>query len=59
MSDSLIVGIFVSLLGLLGLTWSAHALDDGIYVFGLGLFAFGVLFDFWLVKKHFDRLERG
>jgi len=59
MSSNLAVGIFVTLLGLLGLFWSADALDDGIYVFGLGLFGFAVLFDVWLIKKHHDALERG
>jgi uncharacterized membrane protein YbhN (UPF0104 family) len=59
MSSNVAVGVFVTLLGILGLLWSANALDNGIYVFGLGLFGFAVLFDVWLIKKHHDGLERG
>jgi hypothetical protein len=29
-----------------------------MYTFGLALFAFGIFFDFWLVKKTFDAEER-
>jgi tellurite resistance protein TehA-like permease len=56
MTDT-IVGILVALLGLLGLVLAGNAVDQGMYVFGLGLFAFGFGFIFFLVKKHFDRQE--
>jgi cytochrome c oxidase cbb3-type subunit 1 len=48
------IGIFVALLGLIGLIQAAGATDDGIYVFGLSLLAFAVVFDLGLVKRHFD-----
>jgi hypothetical protein len=56
MSD-LVIGGLVALLGLLGLVASANALDSGMATFGLALFVFAALFDFWLVKKAFDAKE--
>jgi ABC-type maltose transport system permease subunit len=54
---ALVFGTIVAIAGLLGLYLAAHALDDGIYLFGLLLAAFAVVFDFWLVKRHFDAAE--
>jgi hypothetical protein len=54
MSDY-IIGFLVTVLGLLGLLAAANALDQGMAVFGTALFLFAVFFDFWLVKKAFDR----
>jgi hypothetical protein len=51
-------GIFAGLLGLLGLLLSANALDDGMYVFGLGLAGFGLAFGFWLARTYWDRRDR-
>src|SRR6478609_9495458 len=48
------IGLLVALLGLIGLIQAAGATDDGIYVFGLSLLAFAVVFDLGLVKRHFD-----
>jgi hypothetical protein len=56
MSDT-IIGTLVALLGPLGIVMASHALDDGIYIFGLGLFLFAVAFVSWLVKRSFDRSE--
>ncbi len=55
--SELVVGLLVTVLGLVGLVLVAGAIDDGIYVFGLGLAAFAVLFDFGLVRAHFDRRD--
>jgi hypothetical protein len=49
----------VTVLAVLGIFLAAFAEDSGIYIFGLGLVAFGVLFDFWLVKRHYDAIDRG
>ena len=49
------VGLLVAVLGLAGLFLAAGALDDEIYIFGLGLTAFAVLFDLGLIRAHFDR----
>ena len=46
-----IIGGFVTLLGLIGLFLAAHAGDSGIYLFGLLLFLFAVLFDFGLIRR--------
>ncbi len=56
MSDFL-VGIFVALLGVVGLFLVAHAVDDEILIFGAGLAAFAVVFNFGIVKSVFDRKE--
>ena len=53
-----ILGGCITVLALLGLILAANAYDTGMYTFGLGLFAFGIFFDFWLVKKTFDADER-
>jgi hypothetical protein len=44
-------------LGLFGLVLAGGAIDVGMYHFGLALFAFAFLFDLWLIKTHFDRLD--
>lgn len=51
---NVIMGVFAIVAGLFGLYLAAHSVDDGIYVFGLLMFAFAVIFNFWLVKSHFD-----
>ncbi|MFZ5790564.1 MAG: hypothetical protein ACOY3L_07690 [Pseudomonadota bacterium] len=46
-----IVGGLIAILGLVGLFLAAGAKDGGIYLFGLLLFLFAVLFDFGLIKR--------
>ena len=53
-----ILGLVLAFLGIVGLFLASGAYDVGMYFFGLALFAFAVLFNFWLVKKHFDAEER-
>jgi hypothetical protein len=53
-----ILGGFMAALAVLGLVLASGAYDTGMYTFGLGLFAFGIFFDFWLVKKSFDAKEQ-
>jgi hypothetical protein len=43
--------------GLIGLILASGAMDNEMYVFGLALFAFAVLFDLGLIRRHFDRQE--
>ena len=52
--SSWITGAVTSLFGLVGVILAANAADPGIYIFGLGLFVFAVLFAFWLVRQHFN-----
>ena len=56
---ALVIGVFVTLCGLVGAVLAANAMDIGMYSFGLGLIGFAVLVDFWLTKEYFDELERG
>ena len=53
-----IIGLVMAVFAVLGLVLASGAYDVGMYTFGLGLFAFGIFFDFWLVKKVFDAKER-
>ena len=52
-----IVGLLMAALGLIGLILASGAMDDGMYVFGFSLFGFACVFEFGLVRRHFDRLE--
>jgi hypothetical protein len=52
------IGGFVAVFGVIGLFLAAGAADRGIYVFGLAVAAFAVLFVFALIKQAFDALER-
>ena len=47
----------VALLGIVGLFLSAGARDDGIYLFGLALFVFALVYVFRQIKDAFDRAE--
>jgi len=49
--DRWIFGIFTALVGLLGLYLSQAAIDLGMAEFGVGLFAFGAFFNFFLLTK--------
>ncbi len=40
--------------GFLGLLLASRAVDDGIQIFGLVLFALAVFLDFWLIHRHYD-----
>ncbi|MCW5729619.1 MAG: hypothetical protein KIT81_05375 [Alphaproteobacteria bacterium] len=56
--SSMLIGALVTVLALLGLIMAAGATDGGIAVFGYLLFLFGVLFVFWLIKRHYDELDK-
>ncbi len=51
------VGLFVAVVGICGLFMASGAVDAELYLFGLSLFVFGVLFNFSLVKAAFDRQD--
>ena len=55
--SDLIVGLLMAALGLTGLILASGAMDDGMYVFGLSLFGFACVFEFGLMRRHFDRRE--
>ena len=48
----------VGILGIFGLFLAANAHDRGIYVFGLGLAAFAVIYVFGQMKHGFDASDR-
>jgi hypothetical protein len=52
--SDLVVGLMMAVFGLIGLFLVAGAADAEMYVFGLALCAFAVVFDFGLIKRHFD-----
>ena len=53
-TSALVVATITTLLAIAGLFLWAKSIDLGMSVFGFGLLVFGVLFDFWLIKRHFD-----
>ncbi len=56
-ASDLFVGIMVSVFGLIGLVLAAGATDNEMYVFGLGLAGFAVIFVIGLIRRHFDKAE--
>jgi hypothetical protein len=50
-----IVGTMMAVLGLVGLLMASRALDSEIYIFGLSLALFAAVFDFGLIRAHFDK----
>ena len=52
-----IAGAVSGLFGLLGLFLASRAVDDGMYVFGFALLAFGILMVFSMMKQAFDARE--
>ncbi len=53
-----LLGILAGFFALLGSILAAGAIDTGMFTFGMGLVGFGVLFVFWLIKDHFDAIEK-
>ena len=57
MIGDIAVGALVLVLGIIGLILAAGALDNGIFVFGLALAGLTVLFEFGLIRRHYDRMD--
>jgi|SRR6185312_3516368 len=55
--SDLIVGLMMAVFGLLGLVLASGATDDGMYVFGLSLAGFAAVFDFGLMRRHYDKAD--
>ena len=55
--SDLIVGLLMAVFGLIGLILASGAVDDEMCVFGLSLFGFACVFDFGLLRRHFDKRE--
>ncbi len=57
--STVLVMALTALIGFFGLFIASRAVDTGMDIFGLVLFAFGILMNFWLLKRHFDKEEAG
>jgi hypothetical protein len=55
--SDVVVGLMVAVLGLLGLLLIARAWDDEMYLFGMVLAGFAIVFDFGLLRRHYDRRD--
>ena len=55
--SGIIVGVMVGVLGLVGLNMASGAWDSEIFLFGLSLAGFAVLFIIGLIRRHFDRRD--
>ena len=53
-----LVGIMVAAIGLLGLVLASRAEDGALALFGGALFIFAVLFEFGLIRRVYDAIER-
>lgn len=56
--SSWLVGILVAAIGLLGLILASRAEDGALALFGGALFVFAVLFEFGLIRRVYDAIER-
>ena len=56
--SSWLVGIMVAAIGLLGLVLASRAEDGALALFGGALFVFAVLFEFGLIRRVYDAIER-
>jgi hypothetical protein len=53
-----LVGIMVAAIGLVGLVLASRAEDGPLALFGGALFVFAVLFEFGLIRRVYDAIER-
>jgi hypothetical protein len=56
-ASDLIVGLLMAAMGLIGLLLASGAHDDGMYVFGLSMAGWAVLFVFGLMRRHFNKAD--
>jgi hypothetical protein len=56
-ASDLIVGLLMAALGLIGLLLASGAQDDEMYVFGLSMAGWAIVFVFGLMRRHFDRAD--
>lgn len=54
-----IIGVLIGLIGLVGLFMASRAESgNGFYAAGLFIFVFAVLYDFFLIKRGFDKADQ-
>ena len=56
-ASDIVVGLLMAVFAVIGLLLGAGAMDDEMYVFGLSLFLFAVLFILGLIRRHYDRAD--
>jgi hypothetical protein len=49
--------VVCGIVAILGLAAVSAAQDFGLAFFGYAMFAFGVLFGFFLLKRHYDEID--
>lgn len=52
-----IVGAMMAVFALVGLLMASRAQDNAIYLFGLSLAGFAIVFVFGLIRAHYDRTD--
>jgi hypothetical protein len=57
-TGDLVMGALMGLFGFVGLFLAAGAQDAEMYLFGLSLAGFAVLFLFGLMRRHYDEAEQ-
>lgn len=55
--QSWIIGIVAALVGIVSLFFASASHGSEMYPVALVVFALIVLFEFWLIKRHFDAQE--
>ncbi len=55
--SDVVIGVMMTIFGLVGLWLASGALDVEMSIFGLSLAGFACLFVLGLVRRHFDRAE--
>lgn len=56
-ASDIVVGLMMVVFAIIGLVLGAGAMDDEMYVFGIALFLFAVLFIFGQIRRVHDRAD--
>nr|WP_294543498.1 hypothetical protein [uncultured Rhodopila sp.] len=56
--SSVLVGTMVAAFGVVGLFLLARAADSEMVVFGVSLAGFAIAFDFNLIRRHFNTVDK-
>ncbi len=56
--SSVVVGAMVAAFGIVGLFLVAGAADSEMFVFGISLAVFAVAFNFNLISRHYNELDK-
>ena len=56
-ASDIVVGLLMVVFAIVGLLLGAGAMDDEMYIFGISLFAFAVVFLAGLIRRTYDRAD--